>query len=356
MKKIIIILFITICCVVYINGQSFSKTEKIIFVVLDGFRWQELFYGADSSLFFNEEFAKERQLIDKFWQRRQLLLPFIWSEGVQKGPLYGNRNHKNYVNVTNSFWFSYPGYNEIFTGITNDKEINSNNRINNPNRSVLEMVNNDPRYKDKVAVFGSWDLFPYIVNQSRNGIYVNAGYTEAKGILTHTEMFLNELQQYLISPWSSVRPDILTHYFAFEYLKKNKPSLLYIIYDETDDHAHDGRYDLYLRAANNVDSYIKQLYYWTQNEREYADKTTFIITTDHGRGRNNDEWRNHGRSAPGSDETWFIIISPDIKADGEIKTNGQYYNSQFASTVARLLDVKYNQQKEHGKPFEFINN
>lgn len=360
MKKLKIILFISFFCTMLVYAQSSYQTEKVIFVVLDGFRWQELFYGADSSLYFSDQYVQDRQLIDnRFWhqqyaQRRRLLLPFIWSVGMQQGSIYGNRNYNNFVNVTNSFWFSYPGYNEIFTGITNDKEINSNDKINNPNKTVLEMVNNDPRYKEKVAVFGSWDLFPYIVNQSRNGIYVNAGYTDAKGVLTDREIFLNELQDFLISPWSSVRPDILTHYYAFEYLKKNKPSLFYIIYDETDDLAHDGRYDLYLRAANNIDSYIKQLYEWVQTEPEYAGKTTFIITADHGRGYDKDEWRNHGKSIAHSDETWFVIISPDLKPNGEMKTKGQYFNCQFAPTVAKLLDVKYHQKKEHGQPFDFI--
>ena len=48
--------------------------------------------------------------------------------------------------------------------------------------------------------------------------------------------------------------------------------------------AHDGRYDHYLEAAHNTDQMIKDLWDYCQNDTVYKGKTTFIITTDHGRG------------------------------------------------------------------------
>ena len=43
--------------------------------------------------------------------------------------------------------FSYPGYSEMFCGWPDDDRIDSNDPVPNPNVSVLEVVNQDPRYK-----------------------------------------------------------------------------------------------------------------------------------------------------------------------------------------------------------------
>ena len=155
------------------------KTENIFIITLDGFRWQELYNGADPALIGKKEYVKDSvALKDTFWaptsqKRRETLLPFFWSTIAKEGQLYGNREFKNYVNCSNKMWFSYPGYSEILTGGADDERINSNKKIDNPNVTVLEFLNNQPGYKGKVAAFGSWDVFPSIINEKRSGIPVN---------------------------------------------------------------------------------------------------------------------------------------------------------------------------------------
>src|SRR5690606_12832092 len=141
-----------------------------------------------------------------------------------------------------------------------------NDKIPNPNKTILEIINEQPHFKGKVAAFGSWDVFPYIINEERSGIPVNAGFETAKGNqLTDKELFLNELQKQVPSPWGSVRLDAFTHHYALEYLKKNHPEVVYISYGETDDFAHDGNYQAYLRSAHTTDAMIKELWEYTQN-------------------------------------------------------------------------------------------
>ena len=46
-------------------------------------------------------------------------------------------------------------------------------------------------------------------------------------IRTHgREVFLNELQPQVPSPWSTVRLDAFTHHYALEYLKRERPRLI----------------------------------------------------------------------------------------------------------------------------------
>lgn len=337
------------------NKIAIDNTHKVFLITLDGLRWQELFTGADS-LLINSSFTKNKEFSkENFWDslaenRRKKLLPFFWSTIKEEGQIYGNRNFKNKVNLSNNYWFSYPGYSEILCGFADNDSINTNDKINNRNVTVLEKVNNLPEYKNKVSAFASWDVFPYIINEQRSSIYVNAGYRKAKGKnLTSKEKFLNQLQDQAIQPWSTVRQDVFTHNYALEFIKKETPKLIYISYGETDDFAHDGNYDHYLLSARNTDNMIKELWDYCQNTPFYKDNTTFIITTDHGRGTlplenwmhhgNNLKYDNKSYTIEGSDETWIAVFGKNIKNKGEVKTDAQLYNNQIASTIIDFLKV-----------------
>ena len=76
---------------------------------------------------------------------------------------------------------------------------------------------------------------------------------------------------------------------------------MYVAYGETDDFAHDGKYDAYLQSAYRTDAFIEELWNWVQANETYRDKTTFIITTDHGRGTR-EKWKDHGREVIGADQ------------------------------------------------------
>ncbi|MEZ4828629.1 MAG: alkaline phosphatase family protein [Bacteroidia bacterium] len=278
-------------------------------------------------------------------------MPFFWSVISSKGQLYGNRKYDNKVNVSNHMWFSYPGYNEILSGFSDDERIKSNDKIDNPNQTVLEFINNQPHFKGRVAAFGSWDVFPYIINTHRSGIPVNAGFPSAPAgeNLTEKEKLLYELQAQIPEEWGSVRYDAFTHHFAKEYIQKNAPRLVYIAYGETDDFAHDGAYDEYLKAAHRTDGFIADIWNYVQSHPAYKDKTTLIITTDHGRGTIPVEnWKHHGVRIPDADQIWIGVIGPDSPALGEVKKTGQLYQNQVAKTVATLLGLDYKNEKRTG--------
>ncbi len=122
-------------------------------------RWQEVFGGADSRLIANKQFVDDTTTLRKmYWsetpdQRRKILMPFLWNTIATEGQLYENRNVGNKVNTKNKMWFSYPGYNEILTGFADDEHITSNDLNNNPNKNVLEFINDANGYNGKVAAF-----------------------------------------------------------------------------------------------------------------------------------------------------------------------------------------------------------
>ncbi|WP_338877071.1 alkaline phosphatase family protein [Spirosoma sp. SC4-14] len=328
-----------------------QKTENVFLIMTDGLRWQEVFGGADSVLLKDKAFTRnEKRLSQAFWndsseKRRQLLFPFFWSTIASQGQLYGNRWLGNKVNLRNPYWFSYPGYNEVLSGYDDDK-INSNDKKNNENITVLEYLNNQPSFKGKVAAYATWDCFPYIINQARSQVPVNAGRDTVSGNLTSKENLLNDILQ-TVPSLASDRQDFITYYLANEYIHKNQPRVFFLSFDETDEFAHEAKYDEYLYAANTVDRYIGRLWQFCQSHPQYKDKTTFIITTDHGRGdKNKKQWTSHGQAIPDSYQTWIAVLGPDTPPLGEIKTNSILFHNQIAKTLAKLLGQNFT----NGKP------
>ncbi|MFT6808809.1 MAG: hypothetical protein ACJA01_002040 [Saprospiraceae bacterium] len=329
-----------------ILGQS--KTENVFLITLDGLRWEELFGGAVDSMMLSEDLTKEtEEVLLNFGssnpiEGREKLMPFFWSTIAKEGQLYGNRWVGNKVNCTNRFWFSYPGYNEILTGYS-DPTIDSNDKIYNPNITVLEWLNKMTEYQGRVAAFGSWDVFPYIINDRRSGIPVNAGFRKAQDeYLTYKEQVLNELQDEIPRGWSTVRWDAFTHHYMMEYVKKHRPKVVYISYGETDDFAHDGRYDHYLNSAHQTDQWIADIWSFIESDPYYSGKTSLLITTDHGRGNNPmSEWKSHGTIYKGSNAIWIAALGPDIAARGMVETNEQLLQSQVAATLAAILGLDY---------------
>jgi hypothetical protein len=352
---------LSILLVLFLNlGFSQPPAENIIIITLDGMRWQEVFAGADSGLIKNKNYVEDPDgLSNRFWNndaavRRKKLMPFFWTTIVKEGVLYGNREFGNNVNCSNNMWFSYPGYNEILSGFADDEHINSNDKFNNPNETVLEFLNKQSKYKGKVAAFGSWDVFPFIINEARSGIPVNAGFESASDkTLSEREKFLNQLQVEIPSPWGGVRLDAFTHHYALEYMKKYKPKVVYIAYGETDDFAHNGKYDAYLKSAYQTDQFIKGIWEWVQSQPQYRNKTTILITTDHGRGTLPiNEWRDHGAKIKGADQIWIAAIGAGVKPVGEVKVAGQFYQNQIAATASGLLGIVFTQNGKAGKSLE----
>ena len=72
----------------FVNADSTPASlqeddQRVILITLDGYRWQELYGGADSLILNNGDYTKNEELMkQKFWrptaeQRRSALMPFV---------------------------------------------------------------------------------------------------------------------------------------------------------------------------------------------------------------------------------------------------------------------------------------
>jgi hypothetical protein len=319
-----------------VSQKTDAPNENNVFIVtLDGFRWQELFFGADPSIVHNAKFTKDSNIVTHFFgdknykERRKKLMPFFWNTIAANGQILGNRLYNNKVNVSNIYALSYPGYNEIFTGNT-DYSIFSNQKIINRNNSFLEYVNKKEAFKGKVASFTSWSLFPYIFNKQRSEFILNS---QDKLFENCTGSTIKDDDK------NSIRNDYKTYTLAKNYIITNHPRLVHIGLSGTDTYGHKKRYDHYLYQAHLADKIIEELWHLVQSIPFYANNTTFIITTDHGRGATANSWYKHGFFVRGSSQTWVALLGNGVKNIGERKNPVQLYQKQIAGTIGYLLNI-----------------
>jgi hypothetical protein len=315
---------------------------------MDGYRWKELFSGADSTLMnagkYNSQDSASR--FSRYWAstpeaRREKLMPFVWQTIARKGQLYGNRKLDNKIDFRNNYWFSYPGRSEILTGYF-DPAINSNSYPDNPHENILEFINRQKGYDKKVVTFASWDAVARIVNRNRNGMLVNIYGEDVKGDhLTELQKAANAMQHFIPDVFGSgERLDGNTYMLAKSYLMASKPRAMYIDLADTDIFGHQGKYDYYLDAAHYADAMIADLWSYIQQDPFYRDQTTILIYPDHGRGEDK-QWTSHGQNVPHAGEAYLMVLGPDTPPTGEQQSPAQLYMDQCAQTIAQLLGLTF---------------
>lgn len=330
-------------------GAQSRRTEHVVLIVSDGIRWQEVFRGAEERLISRAPggVADTAGLRRDFWRaettdRRSTLMPFLWHTVAGDGQLHGNQDLGRVAEIRNRFKFSYPGYSELFTGFADDR-IDSNDYPPNPNVTVFEWLAQRPEFRGRVGAVATWDAFRRIFNRDRAGIDVLDGWNPPfpdETDSTSRRALLNDLYRTSIRYWPSVNFDAPMHLVAKEYIRSRMPRVMFVGYGETDEWAHGRRYDLMLRATQQVDAYIADLWAMMQSMPEYRDRTTFIITTDHGRGSGVDDWTSHGERVDGAEHIWMAVLGPDTPPRGDRVQTSRVTQSQVAATIAAALGLE----------------
>ncbi len=319
----------------------------MILITLDGARTEEMFGGLDAAVLTStlgaEPKLEANSTYQRFWAptpeaRRERLMPFFWRTLMSSaGSIAGNRALGSDVHLTNSLWFSYPGYSEMLVGAPHDDVIKSNEAGQNPYPTVLEFLKAKlGASQPGIGLFSAWSVFRAIGESRPGAITINAGYER----YDHPDPAIRALgdeQFETRTPWDSVRHDWYTFRFAMAHLATYRPRVLYLALGETDDWAHDGRYDRVLEAFSRSDRYLQELWEWLQSQPDYRDRTSLLITTDHGRGRLPADWRHHGAKYAGSGDTWMAFVSPGMTARGEWRAHPPITNSQVAATLVTWM-------------------
>ena len=320
--------------------------QRVLFVMIDGLRWQEVFRGADEAYFDTpnggipeKELASYRTefLAATAAERRRKLLPFFWSEIAARGQLFGNRDLGSEVRVANAEWFSYPGYNEILCGFP-DPLIVSNAPIPNRNVTVLEWLHGRPGFDGRVAAAVTWHVLTATLNVGRSRLPVWV--SSRNPTLAARSPRFAELDRLMLDVPIKARGehyDGFTHHAAREMIAVFQPRVFYVSFGEPDTDAHRRRYDAYLESTRRADRFVRELWETLQSLEAYRGRTTLVVSPDHGRGRTPKDWISHNKTTPGSEETWLAVLGPQTRPLGERSAHAPLVSAQIAATLAALV-------------------
>ena len=338
------------CFLTPLQAAAESVNRNIILVTLDGVRTQELFAGMDPQLAATDadsgaediEVTRKRYWRESAQERREALMPFFWKTLVPAGMVLGNAALGSPVTVRNPMWFSYPGYSEILTGQP-QPDVLSNDIVRYPHETVLDYIHRTLGLKPtEVAQIGSWDGFKMAASQHAGTFFMNGAFELVPAELSTPEMdTLGALRSQVMEVWEESSNDTLTFRIALAYLKRHQPRVLWLGLGQSDDWAHARRYDRLLDYLHLADNLIGELWKSLQSMDQYRDRTTLIITTDHGRGRTPQNWVDHDTGIEGSQDIWIAIVGPDTPALGEVSGHPGVTQSDIAATMLQYLGLDH---------------
>lgn len=317
--------FIIMSLLLIFSNQSFSqfntqyKTKYVFIVAIDGLRYAEGFGGGNQ------------------------YIPFLWDSLAQKGTIFTNFYNTG-ITTSNS------GHSQITNGVRQVLLINTNSRIS-PN-SASDVCPLELQYSNS-KTFQNFSPNSISIDTDLRPTEPTIGeyYRKFKGAPSKQVYYINGHSQIWRNPVSlfpgygpdyapiviPVRSDHETLDSAYTIIDRDHPTLCYVLFGAVDAAGHSGDTTNYHNQILQVDSLIFQLWNKIQSDSIYADKTTMLITTDHGRhDEQHGGWRNHGDECSGCRHVFLMALGPDIKPNTVIETVHDHLD--IAPTVGELLN------------------
>ncbi len=269
---------------------SFYNTQNVIIVVVDGARYTETWGEASQ----------------QFIPHRSAML----SEGVFCSQFYNN-----------GFTSTCPGHTAICTG-------------------VYQNINNTgAEYPANPSVFQYW-LKTYNRPNSEAWVIATKDKLEILSDCTDPEWkgkFRPMTDCGNFGLGSGYREDFTTFMSVSTKLSSYRVRLAIINFKQPDAAAHANDSAAYLQGIKDTDNYIYQLWQQLQSDDFYKNKTTLIVTNDHGRhtAGHLDGFVSHGDNCDGCRHIEFFALGPDFKQNYISKTT--YEQTDITNTVAELM-------------------
>lgn len=287
-----------------------SKIKHVIYITLDGTRWQDV-------------------LIDK-------RMPILWNKYSDAGKWYGVPDGNTKIEVA-SVPISLPSYQSQMSGYVQPCNDNDCGRINV--QTMPERLLKEFNFKKKeVATFSSWTYIAQALESVAGYTYSNTGnlpvYDPDTNIADAEMARLNALQVQ-DHPEYGDRFDKYTFAQAIHYFEVYQPKFLWIALTEADEAAHNNDLPAYQKIFSLYDEQIDKLLTKIK-AMHVADDTMVIVTTDHGRG-NGKNWTSHGPHLPSSKRTWAFVYNGDLAPIGQDGKFLRYSTTSIRPTIEGAL-------------------
>ncbi len=280
------------------KAEVCCKTQNVIIVVIDGPRYSET-WGDYSKQNIPERYN-------------------LWGQGV----MLGNFRNNGTTNTDS-------GHDAISTGNYEDLENWGQDMPQYPSifQSWLKATG---KPAEKAWIITSKDKLQILGNCKQDGW--------AGKYLPKTDCGKN-------GSFTGYRYDDTTMAHTANVMKTYHPNLMLVNFKDPDYFAHGNQWNKYIEGIKSTDAYIKEIYELIQGDEHYKDKTTLIVTNDHGRHSNgvSTGFMDHGDGCDDCRHIEFFAIGPDFKKGVGVHT--AYEQIDISATVAKLLNFKMEYSK-----------
>ncbi len=319
-----------------------TSDARVVLITIDGARWQDVFGGSDADRSGAPHVPPEE------------LMPRVYGLLADHGVAFGaDREGCGTVHTASGSNVSLPGYQEIFTG-------RPSYCLDNNCDGVSESILDEAALADVagVASIGSWEVLDRAVSGGGTGVLVAVGRTwpaEVSGASVGSTSLDGLVAAGLAAdPYpghDDYRPDAQTAAIALEYFRAAKPAFLHIGLGDTDELGHRDDYPGYLVALRNADALIGAIADEVAALGELGEKTTIIVTPDHGR---NSDFRDHGTLRVESGRTFLLAFGAGVTARGIGCPSGDITLADIAPTIRVRLGLARDVGNGAGKPIDLL--
>jgi hypothetical protein len=312
--------------------------SAVVLVVLDGVRWQDVFYGADGA------FTGPRGLGVPAWSNPRALLPHLYRFIDSRAVAIGAPGHGATIAASGPQFISLPGYLEIFAGKP-DPACDYNECARPPARTIADDVV-DSAGAAEVAVVTSWPNIARAASADPSRLVITAG---RQLVANEAALRADRATAELLAEGASAaptpgehdyRPDRLTGRIALRHLAVARPRFLFVGLGDADEYGHRGDYAGYLRALREQDAFVGELLAALEGMGARGKHTTVIVTADHGRGW---DFKDHGPRFPESGRVWLVAGGGAVRGHGLVAASRRHTLSDVAPTVRFLLGIASDQ-------------
>lgn len=295
--------FILLLIIASLSTLTFAdKITRVIYITVDGVRWQDVF--------------NDRTHFKNLWEKYASELKF-----------YGMPGSNSTMHVA-TVPISLPSYQSQTAGSIQFCFNNDCGRIRT--QTFLENILNKLNLsKKEVVTFASWPSIGEAAESVFNLTFTNVGNAPMAHPETHivdSVMAEINLKQLNDGAGDGDRFDKYTFAQALHYLKEYQPHFMWIALNDADTKAHRGDLTGYHQALEFYDKVFDELF-TTLTSLNIDRETMVIVTTDHGRG-NGKNWTDHGILYPESLQTWAFVKNGSLKYN--FSTGYKYFYSTLS--------------------------
>lgn len=319
------------------------RTDRIVLLVIDGLRWQEVFLGVDPLLGGRAGLPRE-EIVDA-----EVLAPNLHAlarRGVALGAPSGAA-----VLATGPNFVSLPGYTEILTGQA--AACHENDCPPHGRPTILDEVRTFHGGAPGAAIaLSSWERLDRAVTSDPTRVVVSTGRTGGSHLeaLADASPIVEALlaQGRDAEPWpghGDYRPDRTTGELALAVLQARRPRALFLSLGDVDELAHHADYAGTLAAIRQADAILGRMMAEVATWGEEGRHVTFAVTSDHGRC---DTFRDHGRQCPESARSFLVLGGGRVPKLGVVPLETEVHLRDLAPTLRVLAGLPAPAAEEGG--------